>query len=414
MATKYRGILIFFLIAIMALFFYEWWLFHKGALSYVLTYMPFWVPKKLLVYSLFSLVMLTLCLIRSLPYNIFRMAILFLILLSFYSFYRCGKPIKKNIEIGNKTYGDFFHNKRNIDRTVILNPVDPFRVSFSSSIAMRYGTPVLGGMFFEPLRRYAKFVNLLNKNFYNFKGEQANDPIFSHLLETTDFINGDNIHLINMVNVKYLVVKGFIPKITIFGKNSANPFNMVVDKDIKIYENKDALERAYIVYNAKIINDEERILEELKNPHFNYRNCVILEEEKWEGTDFKKTQSKDGTIYSSEQVLPNDGYAKIIEYKTESVTVEANMHRDGFLVLSEAYYPGWNVFIDGIQGHIYRANYLFRAVLLTKGIHTVQFVYKPFSLLIGAVITIISLIILVSMCMFGFLVHFIKKKEPVT
>lgn len=411
MLPKYRYLLPFFLIAIVALFYYEWYLFCRGIPSLISIYKPFWVPKKLLIYSIFSLLMLALCLIKDMPYNLFRLVILILIVLSFYSFYHCGKSIRKEINLENKTYSEFFQNKRNIDRVIILNSDNPFSDSFSSSMAMHHETPALGGMFFAPLRRYSKFIRLLDENFFNFQGEQDNYLISSYPLETTDFINEDNLHIINMVNIKYLAVKGFIPKITVPGENSVNPFHLVVDKDIKIYVNKDALDRAYIVHKMTVITDENHILKELKNPQFNYRDCVILEENNWEKDESSEDQLVGDITYFNKLKLAKNEYTKIIEYSTNSQIVETNILRDGFLVLSEAYYPGWKVFIDGVQGHIYRANYLFRAVFLKRGIHTVQFVYQPVTLFRGAVIAVISLTILVSMCALVFLDHLIKKKK---
>jgi len=394
MDRKYWYLPAFFLIVIAALFYHEWRLFHQGLPSLIFVYKPFWVPEKLLIYSTLSLLILVFCLIRGIPYNLFRLVILVLIVLSFYSFYHCGKPIRKEINLENKTYSEFFQNKRNIDRVIILNSINPFLDSFSSSMAMHYETPVLGGMFFAPLRRYAKFISLLNKNFYNFKGNQANDPVFSHLLETSDFINEDNLRILNMVNIKYLAVKGFVPKITVLGSNRLNPFNLVVDKDIKIYVNKDALDRAYIVHKMVFITNEDHILEELKNPQFNYRDCVILEEDDRQKHGFTGGRPVDDITYLDKLHPAGNEYARITEYNTNSLIVETNIIKDGFLVLSEAYYSGWKVFIDGVQGHIYRANYLFRAVFLKRGIHTVRFVYQPVTLFKGAAITIISLIIL--------------------
>ncbi len=413
MDRKYWYLSVFILVSIMALFYYEWWLFHQGVPSFISIYKPFWVSEKLLIYSTLSLLALILCLVKSIPYNLFRLVILILIVLSFYSFYHCGKPIRKEINLENKTYSEFFQNKRNIDRVIILNSANPFLDSFSSSIAMHHETPVLGGMFFAPLRRYAKFIRLLDEKFFNFQGEQDNCLISSYPLETADFINENNLHIINMVNIKYLVVKGFVPEMKILGENNVNPFRLVVDKDIKIYVNKDVLDRAYIVHKMAVITDENNILKELKNPQFNYRDCVILEEDNPQKDEFTGEQPVGDVTHLNKLQPAQNEYATITEYNTNSLSVETNMLKDGFLVLSEAYYPGWKVLIDGVEGYIYRANYLFRAVFLKKGMHTVRFVYRPVTLFRGAVITAISLIILVSMCMFVFLDHLIKKKNEV-
>jgi uncharacterized membrane protein YfhO len=52
-------------------------------------------------------------------------------------------------------------------------------------------------------------------------------------------------------------------------------------------------------------------------------------------------------------------------------------------VLTDIYYPGWNVYVDGKKENLERANYAFRAVHLEAGPHSIRFAYEPISLLLG-------------------------------
>src|SRR4029079_6454308 len=63
------------------------------------------------------------------------------------------------------------------------------------------------------------------------------------------------------------------------------------------------------------------------------------------------------------------------------------------LVLSEMYFPGWRAFIYGAEAPIYCANYLFRAVQVPRGHHEVAFVYRPMSAVVGAVLSILSVLL---------------------
>jgi uncharacterized membrane protein YfhO len=65
---------------------------------------------------------------------------------------------------------------------------------------------------------------------------------------------------------------------------------------------------------------------------------------------------------------------------------------NSFLFLSDAYYPGWNAYVDGVKTEIYRANYAFRAVHLPAGRHTVEFVYAPGSFTVAALISLAALL----------------------
>ena len=70
-----------------------------------------------------------------------------------------------------------------------------------------------------------------------------------------------------------------------------------------------------------------------------------------------------------------------------------NQDVDGWLVVSDVYYPGWKAFVDDHEQTVFRADYLFRAVKVASGKHEVVFQYTPLSIKIGSLLTIFSLII---------------------
>jgi uncharacterized membrane protein YfhO len=84
-------------------------------------------------------------------------------------------------------------------------------------------------------------------------------------------------------------------------------------------------------------------------------------------------------------------HVSIEEYEPHSVVVNVDMKADGYLVLTDCYFPGWKVYVDGRQEKIHRADYIFRAVALKKGEHKLQFLYKPSSVKIGLILVVLSL-----------------------
>ena len=79
-----------------------------------------------------------------------------------------------------------------------------------------------------------------------------------------------------------------------------------------------------------------------------------------------------------------------VELKYESnnrLLLVAESTENSMLVLSDTFFPGWKVFIDGKEGKIFRANYSFRAVPISAGKHMVEFVYNPLSFKLGITIT---------------------------
>lgn len=76
------------------------------------------------------------------------------------------------------------------------------------------------------------------------------------------------------------------------------------------------------------------------------------------------------------------------------VILSVTMQRDGWLILADTDYPGWQATVDGQETPVYRANVLFRAVQVSAGTHTVTFTYAPGWLGIGALVSATSLVAL--------------------
>ena len=74
------------------------------------------------------------------------------------------------------------------------------------------------------------------------------------------------------------------------------------------------------------------------------------------------------------------------------VTVTARLGGPGWLVMTEAYYPGWSASVDECDTPIALAYGLFRAVPLEAGRHRVEFRYRPQSLRRGAMLSLVGCI----------------------
>ncbi|RMG79965.1 MAG: hypothetical protein D6712_18850, partial [Chloroflexi bacterium] len=58
--------------------------------------------------------------------------------------------------------------------------------------------------------------------------------------------------------------------------------------------------------------------------------------------------------------------------------VTDDAEQDGYVILYDAYFPGWQAFVDGQPAAVYRANVMFRAVRVPAGQHTIDMIYQPF------------------------------------
>jgi len=185
--------------------------------------------------------------------------------------------------------------------------------------------------------------------------------------------------LLDMLNVKYILTRPMGTDELIRKDAIDDTIELVYDGDMKIYWNKDALPRAFAVTEFVVLRTREEILAELASEQFEPGRIVILEEE---------PQMR----YPSVGPPSERSRADILEYGPNRVLAEAEMSEDGFLVLGDVYYNGWRAFVDGEVSHIYKANYALRAVQLTQGRHTVEFLFEPLSFRIGAYVSGLSLL----------------------
>ena len=91
---------------------------------------------------------------------------------------------------------------------------------------------------------------------------------------------------------------------------------------------------------------------------------------------------------------PN-GRADLILFDPNSVIVKTKSAQPSILILSANHFPGWRAYVDGNFVTNLRVDYNLRGVVLPVGEHTVEFIYRPKSVLIGAVISLLTLIGLV-------------------
>ena len=72
------------------------------------------------------------------------------------------------------------------------------------------------------------------------------------------------------------------------------------------------------------------------------------------------------------------GTARLVHYANTEVVVEVTAPVDEILVLNDVWHPWWRATVDGVQTDIFKANVIFRAVLVPRGKHVVRFTFHPF------------------------------------
>ena len=92
--------------------------------------------------------------------------------------------------------------------------------------------------------------------------------------------------------------------------------------------------------------------------------------------------------------------ARITAYTANRVTARVESSSGGRLVLTDLDYPGWEVNVDGQAVEPVRVEKMYRGVDVPAGSHEISWVYRPASVRIGAVASVVSLL-LVGACLVG-------------
>ena len=117
----------------------------------------------------------------------------------------------------------------------------------------------------------------------------------------------------------------------------------------KVYFKHNKLKR-HVIVSA---NNKKEAIELLMNESFDPKKEAVVEE--------KLTQDI------------TTGETEILEYSQNKIRLQTRNEGDGFLLLTDNYYPSWKVKIDNKKSEIYITDFSFRGVFVPKGEHIVEF-----------------------------------------
>jgi len=251
-------------------------------------------------------------------------------------------------------------------KAFLSNDREPFRIatpiSDLSNVGLLEGIENVGGYDAIVLKHYSEFINLAQRL-------PVDEPNLSMRIVAAS-------RLLDLLNVKYYVLGSEM-------RIGLPAFDLVLENDRhRVYRNNGALPRSFIVHDAWVIKNRDAIFRHMAGAEFDPGSRAALEE------------TIDTLPYNSTLRSP---VPRITQRSLNKVILEADLNEPGLLVLADAYYPGWKAFVDGKETKIYRTNYVMRGVLLAKGEHVIEFRYDPLSFKVGALISVISLSLVVGL-----------------
>ncbi len=281
-------------------------------------------------------------------------------------------------------------------------PFDPKEHVYPSLPILEYLTEEIGH------DRVFGYIGMEMMNYYQIQGFGGYDPLYiqryGELLMSThqgQIIKPSTrgvslerrakytVPLVNLMGAKY-ILHAYEDGQSVWAFNFwdyPDQFKLIKETEkYQVYENLDALPRAYLFYHYLVIKEPQEIIDQLFARGLDLRETFILEEEpELEARDMKEKGERK---------------VEIVDYSPNQVKIEVQTENPGFVFLSDNYYPGWKALVDGEETKIYRANYTFRAVEVAKGSHEVTLVYNPDSFKYGLVISSLSLLAILFLSFF--------------
>lgn len=196
--------------------------------------------------------------------------------------------------------------------------------------------------------------------------------------KTTDYhfamvlSSGVQSPLLNMLNVRYIVVPAILPPDRPDMVALAKGRTIVFKNDqVVIYANPAALPRAWLVHDVR------------------QADGTVATVEFAQGKLDPRITATVGGAPPAVAPLPAGATesATVASYQADGLTVKTQAAADAFLVLSEIYVRGWKATVDGKAATVYETNGALRGIVVPAGAHTIRLTYGPTSLTLGLAIS---------------------------
>jgi len=288
-----------------------------------------------------------------------------LVALVFFDLYSAHRPYQYFLDAGSVTQTARALDKPESYRLMYIPGPKHLHPDFYPSIKKSFGEGVA-----------TVYANLLPNTglFYGFDYLQELDALrrwpYDVFIQKAANLPAERLYrLLGALNVKYITT--FEPLPPAKGITLVRSFT---EHGSHVYKVDGVVPRVYVVASATEGKNGWEILDRLSGETFDPLKSVVLDRPL-----FIRPQER------------FQGQAEIVDYKNNNVTIRASLNGPGILVLADSFYPGWKAYVDGKETEILPADFLFRAVPLSRGEHMVIFRYQPRSFAIGLSLSLVTL-----------------------
>jgi hypothetical protein len=259
------------------------------------------------------------------------------------------------------------------DRVLVVGAQSGFNVDYALTykVASLYRLPSIFDYEGQPSLRYAQYFTFM----------RTGRP----LARVHDWYNlwpilpaGLKRPLLDLTAARYLIVDESVDDTrSVLGDTAPEIFR---DGPVRVYENRQALPRAFFVPNMLRVPDDQ-VLPMLADGRVDPRRLALV------GVVEDTSGARAG--------VDGSGRASIVRDDPQTVAVEVEADAPGFLFLADQYAAGWTAEVDGTPAEILRANHAFRLVAVPGGRSRVVFRYRPLSLRLGAALSLATALVVV-------------------
>jgi len=273
----------------------------------------------------------------------------------------------------------------------------PVTIAIGSALfAQRFVVPIDPARVYDPVRAVAEverqdrlaralevgiWEKALHMDYFgvqNVVGSCDREPLwFSEVVGGCGRRNLHNPRFLNLAGVRYPVVSHRHRPPQVCG---STPITDTLSRleAFSVLVNECAYPRVFLVDRCLVIPNRSALIDSVLHGAVDLRQCALLEEEPAD------VLSDSGSVGDS---------AWVVSYEPNRVEVETRSTGPRLLVLTDTWFDAWRVYVNGVEEKVCRAYGTFRAVAVPTGTSRVVFEYRPTTLRLGALLTLMGLLI---------------------
>lgn len=170
-------------------------------------------------------------------------------------------------------------------------------------------------------------------------------------------------------------------------RNSQNPNETLAftsRSGVRVFRRTNAMPRAWLVHETESVSSEGELRKKVSDSTTPFRARALM----------LTPNSPKLEVCAGEETVD------WVRRTSNELRLQVRARCRGLLVVSETYYPGWKAYVDGKPVQVLEAFGAFRSAVVPAGEHQVVFIYRPLTVLWGAVLSALGVLLVIACAFF--------------